>query len=155
MRNALKPSLVECSILLHNRYVPLRSRRFLLWSVPALLLCAMLLAVFNFIGLAEARRTRLRWVLRSREYKAMVLASPGKTIGGLKHIEWDGWGGFGAGDTVEYLVFDPTDSLQVYTHSDDPGQTASLPCKVARVRRLESHWYTVLFYTDTDWDHCP
>jgi hypothetical protein len=51
----------------------------------------------------------------------------------------------------EYLVFDPGDSLSAAAASHQPGKFNGIPCEVYRVRRLESHWYTVLFYTDEDW----
>jgi len=117
------------------------------------LACASL-ALSNFNGLAEGPHTRIRWLFRSREYKARVLASTNAGKSELRHIEWDGWGGFGAGDTTEYLVFDPTDSLRIPANNRESGQFSGLPCAVARVRHLETHWYTVSFYTDNDWDHC-
>src|SRR6266851_3684063 len=98
-------------------------------------------------------RTAGRWVLWSKGYKAEVLAQPGSANGELKHVEWDGWGFPGAGDTVVYLVFDPNDSLAEAAKSHSPGKFSGIPCEVPRVRRLESHWYSVMFYTDTDWGH--
>lgn len=133
-------------------YVPSRIPRSLLWWLSPPLLCAALLALSNFNGIAERPHTELRWLMRSRAYKAKVLASSTAAPGELRHIEWNGWGGFGAGDTVEYLVFDPSDSLQ--SSAKNRSQSSRLPCEVARVHRLESGWYTVLFYTDTDWSHC-
>ena len=89
-----------------------------------------------------------RWLIRSRYYKAEVLAKPSPTNGELKHIEWDGWGWAGM-DTTVYLVFDPTDSLsRANGHS---GKYAGIPCKVPLVKRLEDKWYTVQFYTDQGW----
>jgi hypothetical protein len=73
--------------------------------------------------------------------------------GDLKHIEWDGWG-FAGEESVVYLVFDPSDALSAVAPGKSPGKLAGIPCSVYRVRRFESHWYSVLFYTDTDWDHC-
>ena len=92
-------------------------------------------------------RTFTRWLFWSKDYKAQILAEPDPADGLLKHIEWDGWGYPGVGDTVAYLVFDPNDLLLTV-------KLNGLPCKVWRVRRLESHYYTVLFYTDTDWNRC-
>ena len=69
-------------------------------------------------------------------------------------MEWDGWGFPGAGDTNVYLVFDPSDSLISASKSRSPGKYKGMPCEIYRVRRLESQWYSVVFYTDTDWDHC-
>ena len=83
----------------------------------------------------------------SQRYKSEVLAQSGGTTGELKHIEWDGWGWAGQ-DTTVYLVFDSTDSLAVAAANHAPGKFNGTPCEVAQVRRLESHWYTVQFYTD-------
>jgi hypothetical protein len=99
-------------------------------------------------------RTTIRWLLWSKDYKTKVLTQPNSANGGLKHIEWDGWGFPGAGDTVVYLVFDPDDSLSTEARGHSPGKFSGIPCEVLRVRRLESHYYSVLFYTDTDWGHC-
>jgi hypothetical protein len=103
---------------------------------------------------SEVVRTTTRWLLRSRNYKAKVLAQPDSTDGTLRHIEWDGWGFPGAGNTVVYLVFVPNESLLMAASSHAAGKFDGIPCEIYRVNRLESHYYTVLFYTDTDWDHC-
>jgi hypothetical protein len=97
--------------------------------------------------------TIARWLFWSKDYKARLLAEPDSADGLLKHIEWDGWG-FGGSDTVAYVVFDPNDSLSKAAKSRSPEKVSGLPCKAWRVRRLENHYYTVLFYTDTDWSHC-
>lgn len=99
-------------------------------------------------------RTTGRWLIQSRKYKAEILAQPNLADGELKHAEWDGWGFAGSGDTTVYLVFDPNDSLAAAAKSNSPGKYKGIPCEVPRVRRLESRWYTVLFYTNTDWNHC-
>lgn len=99
-------------------------------------------------------RTSTRWLIHSHSYKRQLLAQQTPADGFLKHQEWGGWGSPGAGDTVVYLVFDPSDSLEKAAHSHSRSKFEELPCEVARVGRLESQWYTVLFYTDTDWDHC-
>jgi hypothetical protein len=96
-------------------------------------------------------RTTVRWLLWSKDYKAEVAKQPNSADGALKHIEWDGWGFPGAGDTVAYLVFDPNDSLSTAAASHSSGKFSGIPCEVLSVRRLESHYYSVLFYTDTDW----
>jgi hypothetical protein len=90
-------------------------------------------------------------VLWSQRYKREVLAQSGGSAGELKHIEWDGWGFPGAGDITVYLVFDSTDALSVAATNHGPGKFNGIPCEVAQVRQLESHWYTVLFYTDEFW----
>lgn len=99
-------------------------------------------------------RSDARWILHSRKYKAEVLAQPSPADGYLKHIDWEGWGFRGAGDTDVYLVFDPSDSLSTATKGRFPGKPNGLPCNVVSVGRLESHWYFVLFYTDTSWNSC-
>ena len=99
----------------------------------------------------SAIRDTSRWLVRSHDYKAKVLAQPASANGDLKHVEWDGWGFPGAGDTTVYLVFDPTDALSAAARSRRPGKFGGLPCDVALVRRLENHWYAVRFYTDEWW----
>jgi hypothetical protein len=73
--------------------------------------------------------------------------------GEFKHIEWD-VSGFAGLETVVYLVFDPTDSLAAAAKSHLSGKFSGIPCEVYRVRRMESHYYTVVFYTNTGWDSC-
>jgi hypothetical protein len=99
-------------------------------------------------------RTTGRWLIHSKSYKAEVFAQSTSADGALKHVEWDGWGFAGVGDTVVYLVFDPNDSLATAARKRSPGKFSGIPCRVVNIQRLESHWYTVLFYTDTTWDHC-
>jgi hypothetical protein len=102
---------------------------------------------------ADDVRTNGRWIFQSRAYKSEVLAQSEPAAGELRHVEWDGWGFAGSGDTVVYLVFDPNDSLASAAKGRSPGKFSGIPCEVPLVRRLESHWYTVLFYADTAWDH--
>jgi hypothetical protein len=92
-----------------------------------------------------------RWFLWSQDYKAKVLAQEGSSNGEFKHIEWDGWGFPGAGDTTIFLVYDPKDSLWVAARGHQPGKFDSIPCEVPLVHRLESQWYTVRFYTEEYW----
>jgi hypothetical protein len=99
-------------------------------------------------------RTTGRWLVESRHYESELLAKSPSASGELKHLEWDEWGFPGAGDTVVYLIFDTDDLLAKEARSRPHGEFSGIPCKVVAVRRLESQWYTVLFYTDTDWDHC-
>jgi len=101
-------------------------------------------------GQHSALGSMTKWVVRSRQYKAVVLAQPASTSVELKHIEWDGWG-WGGQDTAVYLVFDPTDSLSSAARSQQPGRYDGIPCEIYLVRQLERHWYTVQFYTNTDW----
>lgn len=99
-------------------------------------------------------RTVCRWTIHKNAYKAEVLAQPSSTNGRLKHVEWDGWGFPGVVDTVLYLVFDPNDSLASPARTGSPGKFSGIPCQVSRVRRLETQWYIVLFYTETAWEQC-
>jgi hypothetical protein len=98
-------------------------------------------------------RSAGRWLLWSKDYKAVVLAQPESPNGELRHIAWDGWGWAGS-DTTVYLVYDPADSLSVPAKSHSSGKFSGIPCKVPRVRRLESYWYFVVFYTNTAWGQC-
>ncbi len=98
-----------------------------------------------------AIRNAARWSLQSHLYKAEVLAQPNSPNEEFKHVEWDGWGFPGAGDTTVYLAFDPADSLAAAAKRHQPGKFEGIPCKVVRVSRLENRWYAVLFYTDERW----
>lgn len=98
-------------------------------------------------------RATEKWLFHSRTYKAEVLSQPNPQDGTLRHMEWDGWG-FAGSDTVVYLVYDPNDSFRSATRGHSSGNFKGIPCDVSQIRRLESQWYSVVFYTDTDWDHC-
>ena len=114
-------------------------------------LALVILALFllrPIFGYPSAINTT-RWLLSSRAYKAKVLGQPDSPHGELKHIEWDGWG-WGGQDTTVYLVFDPTDSLALAATFNKAGKYVGVPCEVARVARLENHWYTVQMYTNGD-----
>jgi hypothetical protein len=100
-----------------------------------------------------AIRTTARWLVWSRDYKEKLLAQPASANGDLRHVEWDGWG-WGGSDTVVFLVFDPTDSLSAAALNHQSGKYAGIPCAVPSVGRLESRWYTVVFYTDQNWGNC-
>ena len=104
---------------------------------------------FDYLGL----HSEARWLLHGDAYRAKVLSEPVGANGLLRHIEWDGWG-FAGNDTTVYLAFDPADGLSQAARTAAPGKYPGLPCEVARVERLDQHWYKVLFYTETDWDHC-
>lgn len=96
-----------------------------------------------------AVRSAVRWRANSGRYKRAVLAQPVSPSGELQHIEWDGWG-WGGQDTTVYLVFDSSNLLAAPAASGQPGRYAGIPCDVARVRRLETNWYTVQMFTDGD-----
>jgi cell division protein FtsW (lipid II flippase) len=122
-------------------------------STLAMLLIFFMLA-FVLFWASDIIRTTARWFAHSTDYKRQVAAQPVPSDGSLRHVEWDGWGFVGAGDTTVYLVEDPSDRLAAAAGSHSPGKLSGVPCKVANVHRLERHWYTVLFYTDTAWDYC-
>jgi hypothetical protein len=94
-------------------------------------------------------RAEVRWTVGARALKADVMAQPLST-NGLRYVVWDGWGMFGM-DTDVYLVFSPDDELGSYS----PNHLVGLPCPVSKVQRLERHWYSVIFYTDTGWVDPP
>jgi hypothetical protein len=122
--------------------------------VSALLL--MMYCCWDFLAppAMRAKTWPIRWALFHRVYEGQINRLPDPQNGTLKHIEWDGWGFPGAGNTVVYLVFDPKNSLYGAAKSGTPGKYNGVPCEVYRVRQLASHWYTVHFYTQTDWGHC-
>jgi hypothetical protein len=105
------------------------------------------------VGNYSSVRDAARWLIWSKGYKAAVLGQPASEVGDLKHTAWDGWG-FAGENTIVYLVFDPNDSLAAAPKDRPPGKVSGLPCEVSRIRRLESHWFAVMFYTDTSWGHC-
>jgi hypothetical protein len=130
------------------RFLPLLATLAILWAIPASFL-------FYDREYPVAFRETARWLIWSQEYKNEVLAQPTSTNGDLKHIEWDGWGFPGAGDTRVFLVFDPTDSLLTAAKNHQSGKFNGIPCEVFRVRRLGAHWYTVIYYTGPYyWDKC-
>jgi hypothetical protein len=120
----------------------------------ALKLCGVVVILLAAVIFSAKIQDKVRWVFQSHEYKAKIFALPKPANGLLKHIEWDGWGFPGAGNTVVYLVFDPTDSLSAATKSSPAPHFSGIPCDVDRVEQLESHWYTVLFYSGTSWEQC-
>ena len=97
-------------------------------------------------------RAYARWLAWSRSFKAEVLAQPAPANGELRHMVWEATGFAGVANNTVYLVFDPTNSLSA-AHS--PGKSSGIPCPFRLVRRLESHWYSVWFYTDENWSECP
>jgi hypothetical protein len=105
------------------------------------------------LNFQDVRRTG-RWFLWSKIYKQEVLAQSVSSNGELRHIEWDGWGFAGVGDTIVYLVFDPNNGLAKAAQYQAPVKFNGIPCRVLQVRRLESGWYSVLFYSDTTWNQC-
>lgn len=126
-----------------------RLKRQLLVAIGAVSLLFLLVIVPAVAWNFYAIRTPLKWWVRSQRYKAEVLAQP-PTVGELKHIEWDGWGWAGQ-DTTVYLVFDPNDSLLTAARNHAHGKFKGIPCEVAGVSQLDTHWYAVQFYTNEFW----
>jgi hypothetical protein len=121
-------------------------------SILSVILIYWIVSGLMFLNTARLRPP-MRWLLWSKQYKTLVLAQPVRVQGELRHTEWDGWGMFSM-DTAVYLVFDPNDSLGVAARSHSHGKFQGIPCEVPPIRRLESQWYSVQFYTDSDWEHC-
>lgn len=122
-------------------------------TVIATLLCYWLISGLIFRHFSEVRDAS-RWLFQAKAYKATVLALPVPPNGDFRHVEWEGWGFAGAGDTTVYLVVDPSDSLSEPAKNHLSGKFVGVSCAVYRVHRLEKHWYTVAFYTDTAWGQC-
>lgn len=120
------------------------------WAT-ALLFCV---AVALFGVKASAIRSQARWLLASGLARDRIALQVQPAAGQLKHVEWDGWGFAGAGETNVYLVFDPDDALRTAVNAKDPIRAKGLPCDVWKVNKLENQWYAVTFYTDTGWDDC-
>jgi hypothetical protein len=118
----------------------------------------MLLTLVAFLGASwvllrneGTLRPSIRWLLWSHRFKAEVLARPAPVNGELRHMEWEATGFAGVANNTDYLVFDPTDSLAMAAKSHSPGKFSGIPCEVLSVLKLESHWYSVAFYTDEEW----
>lgn len=139
---------IVCALLLVVRAVARRGKPRVMalltlaaWSLFTMLLLTHYLPV----------RDHVRWFFLSRSFKARVLAQPVSTKGNLQHVEWDGWGFAGIADTTVFVVFDPDGLLKGAAGAPSPVRASGLPCDVVSVRRLEDHWYAVLFYTETYW----
>ena len=116
-----------------------------------------ILALFWVVTFLTAKnsfliRSSARWLVWSHGYKTEVLQQPAPANGEFKHVRWETTGFAGVAVDSVYLVFDPTDSLASAVKSHYAGKFNGIPRRVLHVRRLETHWYTVLFYTDEDWD---
>lgn len=122
-------------------------------TVIAALLSYWLISALIFRHFSEVRDAS-RWLFQAKTYKASVSALPVPPNGEFRHVEWEGWGFAGVGDTTVYLVVDPSDSLSKSARDHLSGKFKGILCAVYRVHRLEKHWYTVSFYTDTSWRQC-
>ena len=149
------PLLIVASIasLIYAAVKRNRRRLFvLLQALSVFWVISASLFVYEFRHEFEIRDAA-RWLVSSARFKREVLAQHTATNGELKSIDWDGWGMFSQ-DTEIYLVFDPSDSLAGPARSHSSGRFGGLPCKVQSVRRLEDHWYSVVFYTSETWGNC-
>jgi len=126
-----------------------RTRRTAAVATLAAFLVFTGMLLTNFLVIKDA----VRWFAYGRILKGEVLKQPEPINSSLRHIEWEGWG-FAGNDTTVYLVFDPKNALANATKKQTSGKFGDLPCEVYRIRQRESQWYTVQFYTQTDWDSC-
>ena len=131
-----------------------RTGRMLSWLLAAVVFLVVSAAM---LATRDVIRPSLRWLLWSRRIKAQVLARPAAADEEFKHVEWDGWGGTPVGDWTAYVVYDPTDSLLAATKDRRPAvykRYKGIPCEVESVRRLESHWYSVVLQMNEEGDDC-
>ena len=142
------PIFLACLVILIAAAIDKRPRQCL---STLLTLVAFLGASWLLSKNEGTLRPSIRWLLSSHRFKAEVLARPAPANGELRHMEWEATGFAGVANNTVYLVFDPTDSLAVAATSHSPGKFNGVPCEVLRVLRLESHWYSVVFYTDEEW----
>ena len=93
-----------------------------------------------------------RWATRSAEYKSELRNQ--RTLGrdDFRHVEWDGWG-FAGQDTSVFLVYDPQDKLALPA-ARGAHHAHGIPCNFWRIRELESHYYSIVFSTQTYWNYC-
>ena len=139
--------LFRAAVGYRRQLLPLLATLAVLWVMPTSL-------VFYERSRPYEIRDTARWLVLSHYYKQIVLAQPQSASGALKHIEWDATGFAGVANNTNYLVFDPADTLATAAKGHRPGKVTGIPCEVLYVRRLESHWYAVFFYTDQAWDDC-
>jgi hypothetical protein len=116
-------------------------------AVLSMLVVYWAVSWFLLMNFHELHST-IQWSLQKKEWKMKLQAQPDFSNGELEHTIWDG-SGIPCCDTWVYLVFDPKDSLLAAAKSRSPGRFSGIPCEVHRVHRLESHYYSILFYTDT------
>jgi hypothetical protein len=124
-----------------------RGRRY----QPILVLVVFLGVSVGIVRNYSAVRDECRWLAWSHVYKREILAQSESAAAEMKHVEWDGWGFPGAGNTIVYLVFDPTDSLRLAAKTHQSGMFRGIPCGVVVAHRLQTHWYSVRFYTQEVW----
>jgi hypothetical protein len=144
---ALIVLLIRAAIRCRHQFLPLLATLALLWVLP------VCLTLYERSRPYEIRDTA-RWVMLSRVTKQTVLGQPNSPSGDFKHIEWDATGFAGIANNTRYVVFDPADTLSTAAKGHRQGKFTGIPCELLYLRRLESHWYAVSFYTDETWDHC-
>jgi len=140
-----------CMMLLVVLVIAIVKKRKSLQGSTALALAAVAVISFAVLKLQDPIRESLRWLLWSNRFKAELLASPAPHPGELGHVQWEATGFAGVANNAIYLVMDPSDALYSAAQTGSPGKYPGLPCKVLKVRRLESRWYSVRFYTDEAW----
>ncbi len=151
----LASALIALLVFFFLLGLSLRGKRHLILS--SVLMVLLFFASTWFMNrFADAAHEHARWLLSSRSSKEKVLATPEVPIGDFRHIEWDGWGFAGVGDTTVYLVYDPSEALSnQLTGKKQPAITLlGVPCGIWKAERMEDHWYLVTFYTDLSWYHC-
>lgn len=121
-----------------------------------MLSAALILAAMIFLnsGITRGLHTYAYWLFTAVYEKQKVLSSP-KIQDQLIHTEWDGdgWGGFGNGDWMGYVAYDPSDSLPQITTSGQGWKIGGIPCDVVSVRRLERGRYSVVTSMNQYWDN--
>ena len=139
---------LTCLLLITASAIAKRARQCL----SALLALLAFVAVSGTLHIKhDTVRASVRWMLWSQRYKAQVLAQPAPASGEFRHMEWEATGFAGVANNTVYLVFDPADLLSSAARSHSAGNYSGIPCEVLLVHRLESHWYSVRFYTDEMW----
>lgn len=133
----------------------IRRRQFR--TIIAMLAVLWVMGVSIFLYSHEhpfAIREAAKWLVWSHEYKKQVQAQLSSPNGDFQHMEWDRSGFAGVANNTVYLVFDPTDALSAAARNNQTAKFNDVICKVRAIRRLENHWYAVLFYTDQTWGDC-
>ena len=147
------PAVFFLSLALLVGVVSSQKRR--LSFLLALLVFAATSFAMSKVPFEERYQTRnaIRWFLWSKSFKAEVLSQPDHSDKGWKHLECDGWGFAGAGDTSVYLVYNPSNLLEEASKTQFGGAVLTpTPRGVVHVQRLEKDWYSVVFPTDADWE---
>jgi hypothetical protein len=154
----LSPTFELWEIFFHYAGVPIALLILLVVAATrrsvSVLAMAVVVALMSYLIYAnqDAIRFTGRWALWSHQYKKAAKAQQA-VAGELPHAEWDGWG-FAGLDTTVYAVFDASDSLYPVAQKHMWGKVPGIPCPVSSVYRLEKHWYSVVMYTNSDWNQC-